>query len=67
MPLLYEELPSRLLKKSRLTLLWQRMAPPHIGRSITCDFCGAGPCPAKDFFSILLGWRKAVLGVSIYG
>jgi hypothetical protein len=50
-------------------LLWQRMAPPHNGRSITCDLCGAGPSLAKDFFSILLrnnpqeflrltGWRK---------
>jgi len=33
-------------------LFWQRMAPPHNGRSITCDLCGAGPSLAKDFFSI---------------
>ena len=35
-------------------LLWQRMAPPHNGRSITCELCSAGPSLAKDFFSILL-------------
>src|ERR1700735_4388782 len=33
-------------------LLWQRMAPPHNGRTITCDLCGAGPSLGKDFFSI---------------
>jgi hypothetical protein len=54
----------KLLKKSGIALFWQRMAPPHKGRSITCDFCGAGPCPAKDFLRYELPVRMLTHGGS---